>query len=166
MEGYSRIPLHRDVDFLITVQSAPQAVKDKLLAMPSSPFQQQAQIFLYKDPNGKLIQIDYVTPDWQSPYLPSAAVAISSVHAGSLPYISEVDLLVFKINSCGLRPTPAKKIRDARDALSLLDDLRSKGPLILSPLQKAAVLQGLDDVAQLSGKDKDWWQSALALNHE
>jgi hypothetical protein len=53
-----------DVDFLITVQGAPKTVKDKLLAMPSSPFQQQAQLFFYKSPNGKLIQTD-ITPDWQ-----------------------------------------------------------------------------------------------------
>jgi hypothetical protein len=54
----------QDVDFLITVQGAPKAVKDKLLAMPSSPFQQQAQFFFYRAGNGKLIQID-ITPDWQ-----------------------------------------------------------------------------------------------------
>ncbi|KAG0159428.1 hypothetical protein PDIDSM_6950 [Penicillium digitatum] len=66
-----------DVDFLITVQGAPKAVKDRLLAMPSSPFQQQAQLFFYKGVGGKLIQID-ITPDWQSPYIPSAAVPISS----------------------------------------------------------------------------------------
>lgn len=32
--------------------------------MPSSPFQQQAQLFFYKGVGGKLIQID-ITPDWQ-----------------------------------------------------------------------------------------------------
>ena len=55
---------NQDVDFLITVQGAPKVVKDKLLAIPSSSFQQRAQLFFYKDPNGKLIQID-ITPDWQ-----------------------------------------------------------------------------------------------------
>ncbi|KAB8067348.1 hypothetical protein BDV29DRAFT_92519 [Aspergillus leporis] len=151
-----------DVDFLITVQGAPKTVKDKLLAMPASPFQQQAQLFFYKSPNGKLIQID-ITPDWQSPYIPSAAVPISTVQPGSLPYISEVDLLVFKINSCGLRPTPAKKLRDATDARSLANDLSSKGPIVLSQTQRNAVLQGLDDVVRLSGKDQTWWKTKLAL---
>ncbi|KAE8371069.1 hypothetical protein BDV26DRAFT_149522 [Aspergillus bertholletiae] len=152
-----------DVDFLITVQGAPKTVKDKLLAMPSSPFQQQAQLFFYRSSNGKHIQVD-ITPDWQSPYLPSAAVPISAVRPGSLPYISEIDLLIFKINSCGLRPTPAKKLRDATDARSLADDLSSKGLIVLSSTQKSAVLQGLDDVVRLSGKDRAWWKSKLALS--
>ncbi|PLN82443.1 hypothetical protein BDW42DRAFT_193060 [Aspergillus taichungensis] len=152
----------QDVDFLITVQGAPEAVKDKLLAIPSSPFQQQAQLFLYKTPGGKNIQID-ITPDWQSPYLPSAAVPISTVRSASLPYISEIDLLVFKINSCGLRPTLAKKLRDATDARFLADHLTSSGPLVLSATQKNAVLQGLGDVVQLSEKDESWWKSKLIL---
>ncbi|KAM3451505.1 hypothetical protein NHJ6243_009579 [Beauveria neobassiana] len=113
-----------DVDFLITVQGAPKAVKDKLLAMPSSPFQQRAQDFVFKAPNGKQIQID-MTPDWQSPYVPPTAIPISDVQPGFLPYISELDLLVFKINCCGLRPTAVKKIRDANDARTLLEDIRS-----------------------------------------
>ncbi|GAB1193477.1 hypothetical protein APSETT444_002695 [Aspergillus pseudonomiae] len=88
----------------------------------------------------------------ESPYLPSAAVPISAVRPGSLPYISETDLLIFKINSCGLWSTPAKKLRDATDARSLADDLSSKGPIVLSSTQKSAVLQGLDDIVRLSGK--------------
>ncbi|KAJ6090446.1 hypothetical protein N7486_009261 [Penicillium sp. IBT 16267x] len=171
-----------DVDFLITVQGAPKVVKDKLLALPSSPFQQRAQLFYYKGPNGKLIQID-ITPDWQvrplvalvfqqydindslqSPYVPSAAIPILTVRPNALPYISELDLLIFKINSCGLRPTPGKKLRDATDALELLEDLNSKGPIVLSVSQKNVILQCLDDVARMSGKDKAWWIAKLALN--
>ncbi|KAE8148911.1 hypothetical protein BDV25DRAFT_10228 [Aspergillus avenaceus] len=152
-----------DVDFLITIQGAPKAVKDKLLVIHAGSFQQHAQLFYYKGQNGKLIQID-ITPGWQSPYLPSAAVAISSAEPSSLPYISEIDLLVFKINSCGLRPTPAKKLRDATDARSLAEDLGSRGPIILTPVQKTAVLQGLEDVAQLSRKDQAWWKEKLALS--
>lgn len=172
----------KDVDFLITVQGAPKAVKDKLLAMPSSPFQQRAQLFFYKSPHGKLIQID-ITPDWQvspqlvssfqryvtnnslqSPYVPSAAIPISTVRPNALPYISELDLLVFKINSCGLRPTQGKKLRDATDALELIEDLNSKGSIVLSVSQKNAVTQCLDDLARVSGKDKAWWIAKLALN--
>ncbi|KAI3283598.1 hypothetical protein NUH16_011173 [Penicillium rubens] len=151
-----------DVDFLITVQGAPKAVKDRLLAMPSSQFQQQAQLFFYKGVGGKSIQID-ITPDWQSPYVPSAAVPISAARSNALPYISEIDLLVFKINCCGLRPTPAKKLRDATDARTLAEDLCSRGSINLTPAQKSAVLQGLDDVAQLSRRDKSWWMAKLAL---
>ncbi|KAK8147537.1 hypothetical protein G3M48_001436 [Beauveria asiatica] len=153
-----------DVDFLITVQGAPKAVKDKLLAMPSSPFQQRAQDFVLKAPNGKQIQID-MTPDWQSPYVPPAALPISDVQTGFLPYISELDLLVFKINCCGLRSTAVKKIRDANDARTLLEDIRSQGSISLSPLQKNAVLAGLEDVVKLTrGGDMAWWKSQLGLN--
>ncbi|KAJ5257473.1 hypothetical protein N7524_009029 [Penicillium chrysogenum] len=151
-----------DVDFLITVQGAPKAVKDRLLAMPSSQFQQQAQLFFSKGVGGKSIQID-ITPDWQSPYVPSAAVPISAARSNALPYISELDLLVFKINCCGLRPTPAKKLRDATDARTLAEDMCSRGSINLTPAQKSAVLQGLDDVAQLSRRDKSWWMAKLAL---
>lgn len=42
------------MSIFLSLQGAPQAVKEKLLAMPSSPFQRQVQIF-YKDPNGKQI---------------------------------------------------------------------------------------------------------------
>jgi hypothetical protein len=56
-----------------------------------------------------------------------------------------------------------KKIRDATDARTLVDDLRSKGPITLSATQKNAVIQGLDDVAQFSGKDKEWWKAQLGL---
>lgn len=38
----------------------------------------------------------------------------------SLPYIDSTDLLVYKINSCGIRPTPDQKMRDATDAAELL----------------------------------------------
>lgn len=147
--------------------------------MPSSQFQQQAQLFFYKGVGGKSIQID-ITPDWQvssvtafhcktytyglqSPYVPSAAVPISAARSNALPYISEIDLLVFKINCCGLRPTPAKKLRDATDARTLAEDLCSRGSINLTSAQKIAVLQGLDDVAQLSRRDKSWWVAKLAL---
>ncbi|KAJ5249512.1 hypothetical protein N7524_011828 [Penicillium chrysogenum] len=147
-----------DVDFLITVQGAPKAVKDRLLAMPSTT----GSTLFYKGVGGKSIQID-ITPDWQSPYVPSAAVPISAARSNALPYISEIDLLVFKINCCGLRPTPAKKLRDATDARTLAEDLCSRGSINLTPAQKSAVLQGLDDVAQLSRRDKSWWMAKLAL---
>ncbi|KAJ5742468.1 uncharacterized protein N7511_011487 [Penicillium nucicola] len=138
--------------------------------------------FYYKGSNGKLIQID-ITPDWQvrplvalfvqqyrfngnlqSPYVPSAAIPISTVRPNALPYISELDLLIFKINSCGLRPTPGKKLRDATDASELLEDLSTKGPIVLSVSQKNVILQCLDDVARMSGRDKAWWIAKLALN--
>ncbi|KAJ5981136.1 hypothetical protein N7481_008434 [Penicillium waksmanii] len=91
-------------------------------------------------------------------------MSISTVRPNALPYISELDLLVFKINSCGLRPTQGKKLRYVTDALELTEDLSSKGTIVLSAVQKNAVLQCLDDMAQMTGKDKTWWIAKLALN--
>ncbi|KAK2745544.1 hypothetical protein FQN57_003669 [Myotisia sp. PD_48] len=152
----------KDVDFLITVQGAPATVKNKLLALPNSPFSQPAQVFSYKGLNGRPVQID-ITPDWQSPYLPDAAVPVSAVQLNSLPYISALDLLVFKINCCGLRADMSKKAQDATDARTLLEHIRAQGPIVLAPSQKTTVLQGLDDVAQYSFRDVAWWKTQLCL---
>ncbi|KAG7285771.1 hypothetical protein NEMBOFW57_008065 [Staphylotrichum longicolle] len=70
----------QDVDFIISIDSAPHSVKNKLLTLPNSPFIQQAQYFLYRDMDGNYIQID-ITPAWQSPYLPAAAKKLKSVPA-------------------------------------------------------------------------------------
>ncbi|KAL4928985.1 uncharacterized protein BDV17DRAFT_290990 [Aspergillus undulatus] len=152
----------KDVDFLITVHGAPKQVKDRLLAMANTPFQQDAQVFTYKAPNGKLVQID-ICPGWQSPYVPSSAMLIASIQPGFLPYISELDLLAFKVNSCGLRPTIDKQTRDARDARALAILMAARGPIILSEQQKAAVLQSLDDVVKRTNWDLATWKATLNL---
>ncbi|RAL09878.1 uncharacterized protein BO97DRAFT_472175 [Aspergillus homomorphus CBS 101889] len=140
-----------DVDFLITVQGAPAS--------------QQAEFLVYNSGNGKVIQIDMCPIDLPL-YLPSAAVPISSISTGNLPYISELDLLVFKIYSCGMRPTTAKKNCDASDAERILRDLSLKGPIVLSPVQKTAVSKGLDDLATYSRKHKTWWLAKLGMNSQ
>ncbi|KAL2812504.1 hypothetical protein BJX63DRAFT_421727 [Aspergillus granulosus] len=111
-------------------------------------FQQHAQFFYYKNLNGTLIPID-MTPDWQSPYLPSAAVPISAVN---------------RINSYGLRSTFKKQLCDANDAELLAFSLSSRGPIVLSSTQKIIVLQGLDGVVQCSTMDGTWWKITLGLS--
>ncbi|KAJ5437651.1 hypothetical protein N7445_006195 [Penicillium cf. griseofulvum] len=86
---------------------APKVVKDRLLAILSSPL--------------------------QSPYVLSTAVLISVARLDALPYISELNLLVFKINCYGLRPTPAKKLQDTTDTRILVEDLYSRGSINLTP---------------------------------
>ena len=81
-----------------------------------------------------------------------------------LPYISAVDLVCFKINCCGLRPTQAKKLRDASDALALLSSLAQHGPLSLNETQKKAALDGLNDVVAQTGRDSPWWKQQLGLH--
>jgi hypothetical protein len=63
--------LPQDVDFLISIQEAPQAVKSKLLELPKTPFIERAQLFMYKTLIGQNIQID-ILPLWQvRPILPA-----------------------------------------------------------------------------------------------
>lgn len=54
----------KDVDFIITIDSAPASVKQKLLALPHSPFRLNAQIFSYVTKDNRYVQID-ITPGWQ-----------------------------------------------------------------------------------------------------
>ncbi|KAH9216695.1 hypothetical protein DL95DRAFT_496314 [Leptodontidium sp. 2 PMI_412] len=143
-----------DVDFIINLDSAPGGVKSKLLSLHNSPFVEHAQFFYYKSPNGQLIQ---------SPYLPPTSRVLSGIPNGVVPYISATDLLVFKINSCGLRAEPAKALRDASDAEALLNlELRS-GPLILTPDQKVPVKAGLVDIAKHTNRTEGWWKERLGL---
>ncbi|KAM5464235.1 hypothetical protein MauCBS54593_007054 [Microsporum audouinii] len=175
-----------DVDFMITVSGAPQAVKSKLLQLPNSPFAEFAQLFVYNHPGGKKIQVDF-TPDWQvclthysskytrtvlniltlnyskSAFVPAAATPISMVNPDALPYISPQDLLALKINTCGMRPTPVKRAQDASDAKAIADFILKQGPIILTAAQKAAVQGGLEDVIKLSSWGADWWENALQL---
>ncbi|KAK2873712.1 hypothetical protein FQN49_002151 [Arthroderma sp. PD_2] len=151
-----------DVDFMITVSGAPQAVKSKLLQLPGSPFAEFAQLFVYNHPGGKRIQIDF-TPDWQSAYVPAAATAINMVNPTALPYISPQDLLALKVSSCGMRPTLLKRTRDASDAQAIAESILVQGPINLTAAQKAAIQGGIEDVIQFSSRDAAWWKNILQL---
>ncbi|KAF4627030.1 hypothetical protein G7Y89_g11129 [Cudoniella acicularis] len=151
-----------DVDLIINLDNAPNGVKNILLSLYSTVFVQRAQYFFYKSPNGNLIQID-ICASWQSPYLPPAAKVVSTIVDGVVPYISPVDLIVFKINSCGLRAENTKRRRDAADAAVLLDEETQSGPLNLTAQQKSTVEMGLIDVVNVSGKSENWWKQRLGL---
>ncbi|RMD39644.1 hypothetical protein DV735_g5480, partial [Chaetothyriales sp. CBS 134920] len=153
----------KDVDFMVNISNAPRGVKDKLLALPDSPFIQQAQLFYYKSTGGSLIQID-ITPEGLSPYMPAAAIKLRDLQPGIVPYISATDLVVFKVYSCGLRAERTKRRTDASDAENLLEQLASRGPLSLTNDQKTAVEKGIDDVVAYGGKAKKWWKEMLGLS--
>jgi hypothetical protein len=95
--------------------------------------------------------------------MPAAAAKLRDLPAGATPYISATDLVVFKINSCGLRAQTAKKRTDAADAQALLERLTGQAPLSLSNAQKAAVEQGINDVVTYGTKTKAWWREKLGL---
>ncbi|XMA13751.1 hypothetical protein WAI453_006542 [Rhynchosporium graminicola] len=149
-----------DVDLIISIDTAPGSVKQRLLSLPNTRFVTQAQYFYYQNPFGKHIQID-ITPGWQSPYIPSEAQALSQIPAGHVPFISQIDLLIFKMNSCGLRAQIAKKRIDARDAQNLLQNMTT--PLRLTAAQLAIVELCLSDVVSQGTKTQEWWKQRLGL---
>lgn len=93
--------------------------------------------------------------------MPSEARALSQIPAGHVPFISQIDLLIFKINSCGLRAQVAKKRIDARDAQHLLQDMTP--PLRLTASQLAIVEPCITDVVAHGTKSQDWWKQRLGL---
>lgn len=171
----------QDVDFIINIDSAPASIKTKLLALPNSPFLEQAQFFFFKTPSGNHIQVD-ITPKWQvrsilllfrdkvgrsqfsqSPYMPNAAKKVQDIPDGTVPHISVIDLIVFKINSCGLRAQDSKKRRDALDAEALLEKETRVSPLSLTKEQKRIVELCIPDVVAHGGQSEEWWRSRLDL---
>lgn len=73
------------------------------------------------------------------------------------------DLLAFKINSCGLRPTVLKRVLDAQDAVTIVNTLSANGRVSLDTTQRAAIRQGLDTVMSETGTDYAWWNSRVDL---
>jgi len=95
--------------------------------------------------------------------MPAAATRLRDLPSGAAPYISGIDLVVFKINSCGLRAQTSKKRIDAVDTQDLLARLTSHAPLNLTNIQKSAVEQGINDVVTHGTKTKAWWREKLGL---
>ncbi|KAI9652038.1 MAG: hypothetical protein M1829_001975 [Trizodia sp. TS-e1964] len=149
-----------DVDLIVNIESAPSSVKQKLLNLPSSPFMQQAQYFYYKNPYGSYIQVD-ITPGWQSPYMPAAAERLDRIPNGTAPCISQTDLIIFKICSCGLRSQVAKRRLDAADSQTLLENMPYA--LRLTPEQQAIVEPCIADVVAYGTETAEWWKQRLGL---
>ncbi|KAG6089242.1 hypothetical protein E4U30_000151 [Claviceps sp. LM220 group G6] len=153
-----------DVDFIVNIDSAPHGVKNRLLALENSPFVQIAQTFFYQGLNGRRVQVDVTHRD-SSPYLPEAAIKIKDVPQGEVPYISILDLIVFKIFSCGMRAQAQKRLLDATDAETLvLYQIKNEGSGIkLSAKQKEMVEPYIVDVVENGKKTEKWWRENLGL---
>ncbi|KAL7622974.1 hypothetical protein AAE478_006653 [Parahypoxylon ruwenzoriense] len=159
------LPEYRSTDninFITSISTSPSSLKKRLLELPDSPFYQRAQILFYVNPEGKGIQID-ISPEWLSPYLPKSAAKVQDISQDEIPYISLTDLIVFKLDSSGLRSNPAKKDRDARDAAALVDLAAKEGDIELSERQQQVVEEALCDVARCGSKEKVWWQKYMGL---
>ncbi|KAI2473250.1 hypothetical protein F4781DRAFT_427663 [Annulohypoxylon bovei var. microspora] len=153
-----------NVNFITNISTSPSSLKKRLLERPDSPFFQRSQALFYKCPNGEEVRID-ISPEWLSPYLPESAVKVQDISQDEIPYISLTDLIVFKLDSSGLRSNPAKKERDAYDAAALVDLACSRrGSIDLSKKQEQVVEEALCDVAECGAKEKDWWEKHMGLD--
>ena len=107
-----------------------------------------------------------ITPEMLCPFLPSAAKPAHEIKAGPahLPYISLVDLVVFKMDACGLRDSPVSKQHEVRDAAALLELATKHSALSLNDDQTRVVEESLADVLRHAAPDKQtkaWWQARL-----
>ncbi|KAI1380862.1 hypothetical protein F4677DRAFT_404899 [Hypoxylon crocopeplum] len=159
------LPEYRSTDninFITNISTSPSSLKKRLLERPGSPFFQRSQALFYKGPTGQEIRID-ISPEWLSPYLPESAVKVQDISRDEVPYISLTDLIVFKLDSSGLRSNPVKKERDASDAAALVGLATHEGNIELSEKQEQVVEEALCDVAKCGTKEKGWWEKHMGL---
>ncbi|KAI1650241.1 uncharacterized protein F4817DRAFT_328740 [Daldinia loculata] len=152
----------KNINFITNISTSPSWLKKRLVERPESPFFQRSQALFYKTPRGQEIRVD-ISPEWLSPYLPDSAVRVQDILPNEIPYISLTDLIVFKLDSSGLRSNPVKKERDAQDAAALVAFATHKSFLQLSKKQEQVVEEALCDVAKCGTKEKDWWERRMGL---
>ncbi|KAI0595918.1 hypothetical protein F4775DRAFT_341126 [Biscogniauxia sp. FL1348] len=157
-----------NINFITNISTSPSWVKKRLLEWPNASFVQRSQILYYQSPSGREVQVD-ISPEWLSPYLPASAPNIRDIPYGEVPYISLTDLIVFKLDSSGLRSSLVKRERDARDAAALVEYAvgqrlkEARPPLELSRKQEKVVEEALCDVSKCGAKEKVWWERHLGL---
>ncbi|KAI1822142.1 hypothetical protein F4861DRAFT_516220 [Xylaria intraflava] len=177
-----------NINFITDVSTSPSLIKKKLLGHPKSPFREDKQTFLYRNPAGWDIQIEFCS-QWRFPYLPRAARFVRELLYGEVPYISLADLIVFKLDSSWLAPPDVpEKSRDGHDAAALLENeivQRAANPeraeptstllcpaatkvtepvVRLSPRQENFVRDAFCDMARCGSRDKSWWEDCLGLS--
>ncbi|RHZ61820.1 uncharacterized protein CDV56_108170 [Aspergillus thermomutatus] len=140
-------------------------LRDKSSEMSLFPgiFVERAQPICFTGDPENLIQVDIIPPHLP-PYLPAHAVTLGSVNPNHLHFLAPLDLLVYKIHCCSMRPSSDKRRQDARDAQKLVNILSGQGGIALDNSQLQAVLSGLDGMLEYSGETREWWESALGLS--
>lgn len=126
-----------------------------------SPLVEKSGVVLYRHTTGWEIEVKFV-PDWLCPYFPATARPVRE-NAGDLPYLSLQDLIVFKVDACGLHETLRSKQREAREAAALLELASEHCPLKLDDDKMDKIEQALPDIVEFSlpEHDKSWWQRHL-----
>lgn len=107
-----------------------------------------------------------ITPEMLCPFLPGAAKPVYQITPlpGYLPYVSLADLIVFKMDACGLRDSSQGKQREARDAAALLELATEHCALDLNENQTRVAEECLADILRYAPSDKQnkaWWQARL-----
>lgn len=106
-----------------------------------------------------------ITPEMLCPFLPGAAKLVHEItpSPANLPYVSLVDLIVLKMDACGLRDSAQSKQQEARDAAALLERATEHSALDLNADQARVAEESLADVLRNSAPDKQkaWWQTRL-----
>ncbi|RLL97202.1 hypothetical protein CFD26_104744 [Aspergillus turcosus] len=99
-----------DVDILIFDRDNPnctRAIRAELVSLIPRQFEERAQpIYFTGNPNGE-IQVDIIPPDLP-PYLPADAATLGEVNVNHLPFLTPLDLLVYKIHYYSMQPSHDK----------------------------------------------------------
>lgn len=163
------------IDLIINSATSASLIRKKLLQHPMSPLVESNQLLFYQtspatspSPCARAgtpgIEVR-ITPEMLCPFLPGAAKLVHDVTPlpANLPYVSLVDLIVFKMDACGLRDSKQSKQQEARDAAALLELATEHSALDLNEDQARVVEECLADVLRNSAPDKQkgWWQTRL-----
>ncbi|KAI0405951.1 hypothetical protein F4802DRAFT_125815 [Xylaria palmicola] len=148
------------IEFVTTKSTSPSLVKKTLLTHGKGVIVERAQGIFYRHPAGWVVEVK-ITPEWLCPYLPGSAEPVADIR--ELPYISLVDLFVFKADACGLHESDAGRQRQARDARALLELASEHFPLTLEGDKLQKVEEALDTLVEYSppGCDRRWWERRL-----
>ena len=141
--------------------SSPGRVRKEIASHPMSPLVEKAGSIFFPLTKASEIEVKII-PDWLCPYLPTAARPARR-DTENLPYISLEDILVFKVDACGLRERDASKRKEAVDAVALLELASEHAPLHLDEARLDKITQGLPEIVEFSDPehDKSWWQRRL-----
>ncbi|KAJ4253313.1 hypothetical protein NW762_010468 [Fusarium torreyae] len=152
------------IDLVISKSSSPGRVKKEIVGHPITPLVEKSGVVLYRHTSGWEIEVKLI-PDWLSPYLPDSAKRVRDVTGeATLPYSSLEDLIIFKMDGCGLHENDMSKRRDACDAAALLELASEHGALKLDEDKTERAEEALADMIEFSDvHDKGWWQRCLGM---
>ncbi|POS75032.1 hypothetical protein DHEL01_v206576 [Diaporthe helianthi] len=169
----------QSIDLVVNSSTSASLLRKKLLQHPMSPVVESSQLLYYQissppatspksrpaSPASSAFEVR-ITPEMLCPFLPSAAKPASEIQPvpEQLPYISLEDLIVFKMDACGLRDSTQSKQTEVRHAAALLELATEHSALSLNQDQARMVEESLADVLRHAPSDKQskaWWQSRL-----